>query len=63
MSVKLEILKPVASKDDKKKKRVKKADDGVEGAEAPEEEDENAKRIRYKANLKECEEFMIDCLE
>jgi len=63
LSVKLEILKPHTQKDDKKKKRVKKTEEGAEVAEVVEEEDENAKRIRYKPNLKECEEFMIDCLE
>lgn len=54
-------MKPTKTDDKKKKhKSTKKAEDG---AEAEEEEDENAKRIRYKPNLKECEDFMIDCLE
>ena len=58
LSVKLEILKPTGkSKTNTKKKR----EEGAEGE--AEEEDDQAKRIRYKPNLKECEEFMIDCLE
>ena len=60
LNVKLQTLKPSVSKDDKKKKRVKKAE-GEDGE--GEEEDENAKKIRYKPNLKECEEFMLECLE
>ena len=59
LSVKLEILKP-SKTDDKKKRKTKKTEDGGEEVE---EEDENAKRIRYKPNLKECEDFMIDQLE
>ena len=62
LSVKLEILKPTASKS-KDKKRHRKEGEGAEGAEAEPEEDDTSKRIRYKPNLKECEEFMIDCLE
>lgn len=64
LSVKLEIIKPSKKANTKKKVTKTKNEDGVEvpdGAEA--EEDENSKRIRYKPNLKECEDFMIDCLE
>ena len=60
LNVKLQTLKPSVNKDDKKKKRVKKAE-GEDGE--GEEEDENSKKIRYKPNLKECEEFMLECLE
>lgn len=63
LSVKLEILKPVASKDDKKKRKtVKKTGDDEDG-DGNDEEDDQAKRIRYKPNLKECEDFMLGCLE
>ena len=64
LSVKLEILKPTVNKDDKKKKRTtKKKEDDAEGEAQEEEEDDTQKRIRYKPNLKECEEFMLNCLE
>ena len=64
ISVKLEILKPVATKDTKKRKTVKKTDAEDPDAEpVVEEEDDQAKRIRYKPNLKECEDFMLGCLE
>jgi hypothetical protein len=59
LSIKLEILKPQAQKKERKPKKSK--DDAAEGE--AEEEDDQAKRIRYKPNLKECEDFMIDCLE
>ena len=60
LSVKLEILKPQVKEADKKKKRPKR-EDGAEGDDA--EEDDTSKRIRYKPNLKECEEFMLEALE
>lgn len=60
LSVKLEILKPVATKDTKKKRTTKKNEEGEDEAE---EEEESGKRIRYKPNLKECEDFMLGCLE
>ena len=61
LSVKLEILKPSSTKDKKKPKVAKKTDE--DGEEQEPEEDDNLKRIRYKPNLKECEEFMLGCLE
>ena len=62
LSVKLEILKPVATKDTKKTRKTKKNEDGEDGEDAA-EEDDSGKRIRYKPNLKECEDFMLGCLE
>ena len=60
LSVKLEILKPVSTKDTKKTRKTKKnEEDEDENA----EEDDQGKRIRYKPNLKECEDFMLGCLE
>ena len=58
LSVKLEILKP-SSKDREKKKRAKKED----GADGEGEEEENGKKITYQPNLKECEDWMLSCLE
>ena len=65
LSVKLEILKPTVNKDDKKKKRTTKPkkEDAEDGEPQEEEEDDTLKRIRYKPNLKECEDFMLNCLE
>jgi len=62
LSVRLEIMKPVAAKDDKRKKKTVRKTEEAEG-DGEHEDEENAKRIRYKPNLKECEDFMIDCLE
>lgn len=61
LSVKLEILKPAAKNDKKKPKVAKKTDE--DGEEQEPEEDDTSKRIRYKPNLKECEDFMLGCLE
>lgn len=61
ISVKLDYMRPVGQKAGAKK-RAPKAEGDAEG-DGKAEEDDNAKRVRYKPNLKECEEFMIDCLE
>ena len=63
LTVKLEILKPVTTKDTKKKKPVKKNEDDPDGEDGAAEEDDQGKRIRYKPNLKECEDFVLGCLE
>ena len=64
LTVKLEILKPVATKDTKKKpKPVKKNEDDPDAEDGAGEEDDQGKRIRYKPNLKECEDFVLGCLE
>lgn len=63
LSIKLEIIKPVASKDSKKKRAVKKTDDDPDAENPVEEEDDQAKRIRYKPKISDCEDFMLGCLE
>ena len=63
LTVKLEILKPVTTKDTKKKKPVKKNEDDPDAEDGAAEEDDTGKRIRYKPNLKECEDFVLGCLE
>ena len=60
LSVKLEIMKPTAKELEAAKKH-KKREEGGEGDEG--KKDDGAKRIRYKPNLKECEEFMLEALE